>query len=144
MKEKSYEEALIKAILAENNDITSLIEGKDINEKDMIQTIDNTSNFNDEIFEEKVVLIFAKTFNVDTLNIYLDFEIVNSKKKHKKATQISYYRITFEKNNQNSCYYFLYNRKNYIIKFSNLIIILTKSQGMLKNISVLKNNYNLP
>ena len=51
MKEKSYEEALIKAILAENNDITSLIEGKDINEKDMIQTIDNTSNFNDEIFE---------------------------------------------------------------------------------------------
>jgi len=144
LKEKSYEEALIKAILAENNDITSLIEGKDINEKDMIQTIDNTSNFNDEIFEEKVVLIFAKTFNVDTLNIYPYFEIVNSKKKHKKATQISYYRITFEKNNQNSCYYFLYNRKNYIIKFSNLIIILTKSQGMLKNISVLKNNYNLP
>lgn len=144
LKEKSYEEALIRAFLAENDNITSLIESKNINEKDMIQTIENTSNFNDEIFEEKVVQIFAKTFNVDALNIYPYFEIVNSKKKHKKVTQISYYRITCEKNNQNSCYYFLYNRKNYLIKFSDLIIILTKSQGILNNISVLKNNYNSP
>ena len=144
LKEKSCEEALIRAFLAENDDITSLIETKNINEKDMIQTIENTSNFNDENFEEKVVQIFAKTFNVDALNIYPYFEIVNSKKKHKKVTQISYYRITCEKNNQNSCYYFLYNRKNYLIKFSDLIIILTKSQGILNNISVLKNNYNSP
>ena len=144
LKEKSYEEALIKAFLTENDDITSLIESKNINEKDMIQTIENTSNFNDEIFEEKVIQIFAKTFNVDALNIYPYFEIVNSQKKHKKVTQISFYRITCEKNNQNSCYYFLYNRKNYLIKFSDLIIILTKSQGILNNISVLKNNYNSP
>jgi len=52
----------------------------------MTQTIENTTNFNDDdFFEEKVVRIFAKTFNVDSLNIYPYFEIVNSKKKHKKA-----------------------------------------------------------
>ena len=80
LKEKSYEEALIRAFLAEKDDITSLIESKNINEKYMIQT----SNFNDKIFEEKVIQIFAKTFNVDALNIYPYFEIVNSKKNIKK------------------------------------------------------------
>jgi len=35
LKEKSYEEALIKAFLTENEDITSLIESKDTNEKYM-------------------------------------------------------------------------------------------------------------
>ena len=106
LKEKSYEESLIRAFLPENDDFTSLIESKNINEKDMLQIIENTSNFNDEIFEEKVIQIFAKTFHVDALNIYPYFEIVNSKKKHKKVTQISYNRITCKKNNQNSCYYF--------------------------------------
>ena len=140
----SYEEELIQSFIKENKNISTLIEKQNINESDLIQTIENTTNFDDEIFEEKVIQIFAKSFNVDALNIYPFFEIVNSKKKHKKVTQLSYYKITCKKNDKISYYYFLYNRNNYLIKFSDLIIILTKSQGILNNISILKNNYNSP
>ena len=137
----SYEEQLIKEFIMENNNISTIFGKQDINETDM--KIENSSNFDDKIFEEKVVQIFTKSYELDALNIYPYLEIVNSKEKHKKITQISYYKITCKKNNLISYYYFLYNRKVYLIKFSDLIILFTKSKGILK-LSVLKNNYNSP
>ena len=134
----SYEEQLIKEFIMENNNISTIIGKQDINETDM--KIENSSNFDDKIFKEKVIQIFTKSFEIDALNVFPYLEIVNSKAKHKKITQISNYKITCKKNNVISYYYFLYNRKVYLIKFSYLIILLTKSKGILK-LSVLKNNY---
>lgn len=144
LKGDSYENELVNMFLKENQNINGLIEKKEMNEKDIIETIEKTSNFDGEIYEEKVAQIFANNFDVEALNLYPYFEIVNSKIKHKKVTQISYFKIACEKNNMISYYYFLNNRKNYLIKFSDLIIIMTKSQGIINNVSVLKNNYDSP
>ena len=87
----SYEEQLIKEFIMENNNISTIIGKQDINETDM--KIENSSNFDDKIFKEKVIQIFTKSFEIDALNVFPYLEIVNSKARHKKITQISYYKI---------------------------------------------------
>ena len=44
----------------ENNNISTIFGKQDINETDM--KIENSSNFDDKIFEEKVVQIFTKSY----------------------------------------------------------------------------------
>ena len=42
------------------------------------------SNFNDKIFEEKMVTIFQDNFKLDALDMFPFFEVIYSKKKPKK------------------------------------------------------------
>jgi len=70
LKGGSYEEKFINLFIKENQNISALIENQNNNETDLKQNTENTNNFNDEIFEEKVLQIFTSSFDVDALNIY--------------------------------------------------------------------------
>jgi hypothetical protein len=70
LKGGSYEEKFINLFIKENQNISALIDNQNNNETDLKQNTENTNNFNDEIFEEKVLQIFTSSFDVDALNIY--------------------------------------------------------------------------
>lgn len=138
--EGSYESKIIELFEKENKYYSDLIKPNNILDESIIK---NDSKFDDEIFEEKVNQIFVNEFNLELLDLFPYFEVVNSKKKYKKVTQISYFKIecNCSTDKKNLCYYFLYNRDIFIFNFQDLTIYLSKSEGLPSNIAVILKNF---
>ena len=89
------------------------------------------SDFNDEDFEEKAVNIFQYDFNLDLLDYFPYFEVVYSKVRPKKVTQVSYFQVTCFPNKENSNEYykhlFLFNKEIFAFHFLESTMIFDKS-----------------
>ena len=112
-KENKYFNDLIKAdnILNENN-------------------FCHDSNFDDEVFEEKMIKKFQDNFELELLDYFPYFEVSYSKARPKKVTQISYFQVTCFPNKQNekeyNKYYFLFNKEIFAFHFLELTMIFDK------------------
>ena len=89
------------------------------------------SDFNDEDFEEKAVNIFQYDFNLDLLDYFPYFEVVYSKVRPKKVTQVSYFQVTCFPNKENTKEYykhlFLFNKEIFAFHFLESTMIYDKS-----------------
>ena len=89
------------------------------------------SDFNDEDFEEKAVNIFQYDFNLDLLDYFPYFEVVYSKVRPKKVTQVSYFQVTCFPNKENTKEYykhlFLFNKEIFAFHFLESTMIFDKS-----------------
>lgn len=114
-KENKYFQDLIKAdnILNENNFIPD-------------------SNFNDEVFEEKMVKIFQDNFKLELLDYFPYFEVAYSKVRPKKVTQLSYCQVICFPNKENRKEYykhsFLFNKEIFAFHFLESTMIFDKSE----------------
>lgn len=114
-KENKYFRDLIKAdnILDENN-------------------FSPDSNFNDEVFEEKMVKIFQDNFKLESLDYFPYFEVVYSKVRPKKVTQLSYFQVTCFPNKEKSKEYykhsFWFNKEIFAFHFLESTMIFDKSE----------------
>ena len=125
-----YKYKIISELEKENNYF------KDLTRPDNILNINyykEDSKFNDEIFEEKMVSTFQDNFKLDSLDMFPFFEVVYSKKKPKKVTQISYYQIlcfpNIKKKDDFSKFCFLYNRDNFAFQFRDLTMAFNRDDG---------------
>ena len=79
------------------------------------------SNFNDEVFEEKMVKIFQYNFKLESLDYFPYFEVAYSKVRPKKVTQLSYFQVTCFPNKENNKEYykhsFLFNKEIFAFHF---------------------------